>query len=115
MNDIKQLQQSKRPRKSPEKRPATVTLFFTTHQACVDACSMLGLSPRKVTDVDRKHTGGYSNATGHWASIVKGQAVRRVPITSKLIIDAELFDVLDETTRGALGACDVTSVGWIVG
>lgn len=99
--------------KKQSKKPKQMTLFFESRLDCELACDMLGLSQRKVVDLDRKHGGCYSKTTGHYALITKNEKNFRTPIRSKLIIDQSQFDELSEGRIAELKVVDKTNIGWI--
>ena len=90
-----------------------VTLFFEDKERCQRACEALCLSLRKVADIDRTHAGSYSKTTGHYGFKFSCGNTVRVPLRSKLMIDADVFYALTDVERMSLGALEVTSSGWI--
>ena len=95
------------------------TLFFETKEQCAAACSAMGLSLRKVTDVDRNHGGNYSRTTGHYGTRVVDSGgtghVLRVRIRSKLLVDEDVFEGLTEEQREGLDYLEVVPrPDWVV-
>ena len=100
-------------KKTVEKKPKQITLYFDSKSKCQDACNMLQLSPRKVTDIDKSHGGDYSKHTGHYALVVRSGVTFKTRIRAKLIVDETLYDGLTDNERLSLGYVDITSKGWI--
>lgn len=99
--------------KKSTKKPKQLTLFFESKEACARACEKLGLSLRKVADIDRTHSGNYSKVTNHYGTRFRKGNTMRVNIRSKLIIDEDIYHALSQQERIELDYLDVTSVSWI--
>lgn len=95
------------------KKPRQLTLFFDSKESCQYACELLGLSLRKVSDIDRTHDGDYSKLTGHYGFKFRNGNTVRVKLRSKLMIDEDMYTSLAPDEKAALGHLSVTSVGWI--
>lgn len=91
-----------------------VILFFESEDDCIAARDALGQTRRRPVNLDRTHAGSYSKSTGHYGQVTRGDAVYKVPIKFKLIVDGDALDMLTWEQRNALRFIDGDSSSWIV-